>query len=107
MMPVFSFGVLKMRFVSKFICAWLVFSSMNALAQTSYPFPIGSPQGCVNLPNHGAIQECQIRQKIEYEDWQKQMKSRNESPPRLDGAEPKPSMNCFKRESTGERVCAN
>jgi hypothetical protein len=96
-----------MRFIFKFICVCFVFLSLNASAQTSYPFPIGSPQSCVNLPNHGAIQDCQIRQKAEYKDWQKQMKNRSESPSRSDGANPKLPMNCFKRESTGEQVCAN
>lgn len=28
-------------------------------------------------------------------------------PPRLNGADDKLPMNCFKRESTGEKLCAN
>jgi hypothetical protein len=45
---------------------------------------------------------------MEEREWQKQIKERYAPmPPRLNGIEPKPPMNCFKRESTGEQVCAN
>jgi hypothetical protein len=60
------------------------------------------------LPNHAAIQECQTLQKAQGEEWAKQMKYQYPSPPpRLNSPEIKPPMNCFKRESTGEQVCAN
>jgi hypothetical protein len=68
---------------------------------------IGRRESCIHLPNHAAIQECQKQQKAEYTDWQRQMKNRDELPPRLDGTEPKPPLTCYKRESTGEQVCAN
>lgn len=92
-----------MSFISKFARAYLVFSSLNALAQISQPLPIGSPLNCVTLPNHEAIQECQILQKAQGEELRKQMKSL----PRLNSSEAKSPMNCFKRELTGEQVCAN
>jgi hypothetical protein len=63
---------------------------------------------CIHLPNHAAIQDCQKQQKAEYTDWEKQTKDRYPSPPpRLNGADDKLPMNCFKRESTGEKICAN
>jgi hypothetical protein len=105
---VFSFEALKMRVIFKFVCAGLVYSSSAVWAQPSQPFPIGSPQSCVNLPNHAAIQECQEQQKAQGREWQQQIKDRYAPmPPRLNGVEIKSPMNCFKRESTGEQVCAN
>jgi hypothetical protein len=69
---------------------------------------IGRREPCINLPNHAAIQECQQQQKTEHTDWEKQMKERYPSPPpRLNGPDDKLPMNCFKRESTGEKICAN
>jgi hypothetical protein len=97
-----------MRFIVKFVCLWVVCSSLAVWAQPSQPFPIGSPQSCVNLPNHAAIQECQEQQKAQGREWQQQMKDRYAPiPPRLNSVEIKSTMNCFKRESTGEQVCAN
>jgi hypothetical protein len=62
----------------------------------------------VTLSTHAAIQECQARQKAEYKDWEKQINDRYAPPPpRLNGEVPKQPMNCFKREATGEQVCAN
>ncbi len=107
MARVFIWG-LTMRFMAKFVCAGIALFPLTVWAQSLQPFPIGSPQSCVNLPNHAAIQECQKQQKAEYTDWEKQMKDRYPpSPPRLNGADDKLPMNCFIRESTGEKICAN
>jgi len=60
------------------------------------------------LSDHAAVQECQKRGQAEGREWAKQMKDRYTHPPlQLNGAETKPLMNCFKRESTGEQLCAN
>ena len=93
-----------MRFISTVVHVWLVFFSLNALAQPAQPFPIGSPHHCVNLPNHVAIQECQSKQKAQGAEWANQDKT---PLPRFNGPETRPPMNCFKRESTAEQVCAN
>jgi hypothetical protein len=65
-------------------------------------------ENCKNLPNHAMTQECQAHQRAEYKDWEKQMNERYAPMPSgLNGVTTKPPMNCFKRESTGEQVCAN
>jgi hypothetical protein len=105
---VFLFGALNMRFTFKFACAWIVCSSLLAWAQPLQPFPIGAPQSCVNLPDHASAQDCQSRQQAQGREWEKQMKERYAPlQPRLNGLEVKTPLNCFKRESTGEQVCAN
>ena len=79
------------------------------LTVTAQPYPLtGSPENCVTLSTHAAIQACQARQKAEYKDWEKQIIDRYAPPPpRLNGEVLKLPMNCFKREATGEQVCAN
>ncbi|CAN1502575.1 hypothetical protein [Limnohabitans sp. B9-3] len=99
-----------MRFTVKFVCAGVVLFPLAVWAQPLQPFPIGSPQSCVNLPNHAAIQDCQTKQKAQGQEWEKEMKDRYRypsPPPKLNGADDKLPMNCFKRESTGEKICAN
>jgi hypothetical protein len=105
---VFLLGALKMRFIFKFVLLGAVFFSLTVLAQPLQPYLIGSPLNCIKLPNHEAIQECQAQEKAQGQAWEKQMKEHvAPPPPRLNGVEKKPPMNCFKRESTGEQVCAN
>jgi hypothetical protein len=105
---VFSFVVLKMRFIFNFVSGGLVLFPLTIWAQPLQPYPIGSPMNCVTLPNHVAIQDCQVQQKAQGQEWEKQMKERYAPlPPRLNSVETKPLMNCYKRESTGEQVCAN
>jgi hypothetical protein len=97
-----------MRFTFKFVYAWYVCSSLVAWAQPSQSFPIGSPQNCLRLPNHVAIQDCQVQQKAQGLEWERQLKERYAPPTtRLNSLEAKSFMNCFKRKSTGEQICAN
>ena len=77
------------------------------LAQSEESFLIGSRR-CVLLPTHAAVQECQTRERAEVREWSQQMEKRYVTPPpRLNGIETKAPMNCFKRDATGEQVCAN
>jgi hypothetical protein len=76
-------------------------------AQGLQAFPLESRR-CDTLSTHEAVQECQKRGKVEGQEWGKQMKERYApAPPRLNSAEEKLPLNCFKRESTGEKICAN
>jgi hypothetical protein len=90
------------------VCA---FGVSFCLAVGAQPYPlelIRHREDCKSLPTHAAVQECQAHQRAEYKDWQKQSNDRYETPPlRLNGEASKPPMNCFKREATGEQVCAN
>jgi hypothetical protein len=96
-----------MRFTSKFVCAVIVCFPLIGFAQGVQAFPIESRR-CNSLPDHAAVQECQKRGQAEWREWEKQMKDRYlPMPPRLNGVDTKLPMNCFKREPTGEQVCAN
>jgi hypothetical protein len=96
-----------MRFTFKSFCVVAVFSPMIGLAQGTQTFPLESRR-CDALPDHAAVQECQQRGKVAAREWEKQMKERYAPGSfRLNRAETKPPINCFKRESTGEQVCAN
>jgi hypothetical protein len=96
-----------MRFIFKFACAVIVCLPLIGFAQGIQAFPIESRR-CNSLSDHAAVQECQKRGQAEGREWEKQMKERYApTSPRLNNAEIKPPMNCFKRESTGEQVCAN
>jgi len=97
-----------MKFILRSVCCALGVGTCLAVGAQPYLIElIRQRENCKSLPNHAATQECQKQQKMEYTDWQSQMKDRYDSPLRLDGADPKLPMNCFKRESTGEQVCAN
>ena len=77
------------------------------LAQSEESFLIGSRR-CVLLPNHAAVQECQALERAEVREWSQQMEKRYvPPPPRFNESENKSPMNCFKRDATGEQVCAN
>ena len=100
-----------MRFISKFLFSIIYCLPLIGHAQVEQAFPLES-RGCRYLTDHAAIQECQKRGQLEKREWEKLMKERAappplSTPPRLDSAEIKPPLNCFKRESTGELVCAN
>jgi hypothetical protein len=104
---VFLFEGLKMHFISKSICIVAICSPLAALTQGIQAFPLESRR-CDSLTDHAAVQECQQRGKAESREWQKKIQERNASmPPRLNGVESKLPINCFKRETTGEQVCAN
>lgn len=107
MARVFIWG-LTMRCLFQLVCVGFVCSWFSAWAQPSQPFPIGSPQVCVNLPDHAAVQACQMHQQAQGQEWAQHRQERNASDtPRLSDTEIKPTLNCFKREFTGELVCAN
>ncbi len=96
-----------MHFISKSICIVAICSPLAALTQGIQAFPLESRR-CDSLTDHAAVQECQQRGKVESREWQKKIQERNASMPlRLNGAESKLPINCFKRKSTGEQVCAN
>jgi hypothetical protein len=55
-----------------------------------------------------AIQDCQVQQKAQGLEWERQLKERYAPLTiRLNSLEAKSFMNCFKRKSTGEQICAN
>ena len=96
-----------MRFIFKLMCIIAACCPAAGLTQGIQAFPLESRR-CDSLTDHAAVQECQQRGKAESREWQKQMNERYApAQPRLKGVETKPPMNCFKRESTGEQVCAN
>ena len=91
----------------KFVCAVMLCGLFIGLAQSEESFLIGSRR-CVLLPNHAAVQECQALERAEVREWGQQMQKRYvPPPPRFNEIENKSPMNCFKRASTGEQVCAN
>jgi hypothetical protein len=76
-------------------------------AQMPQAFPLESKR-CDSLLDHAAIQECLKRGQAQGQEWEKQIKERYfPAAPKLNDSENKPPLNCFKRESTGEQVCAN
>ena len=90
------------------VCALGLGTCLAVAAQSYIGELIRSREDCKAQLTHAAIQECQARQKAEYKDWEKQIIDRYAPPPpRLNGEVPKQPMNCFKREATGEQVCAN
>jgi hypothetical protein len=96
-----------MRFKFKFVCIAAVSLPLMASSQGVQSFPL-ELRRCETLSTHEAVQECQKRGKAEGQEWERQMKERDAPPPpRLNSAENKLPINCFKRESTGEKICAN
>jgi hypothetical protein len=95
-----------MRVIYKSVCAFAVFFPLIGLAQGTQAFPLESRR-CDSLTDHAAVQECQERGQAEAREWAKQMKERYAPPPSHLNEMEKPALNCFKRESTGEQVCAN
>ncbi len=96
-----------MRHTLRLVCAVAVYLPLMASAQGLQAFPLESRR-CETLSTHEAVQDCQKRGKAEGQEWDRQMKERYAPPPpRLNSAEAKLPLNCFKRESTGEKICAN
>jgi hypothetical protein len=96
-----------MRFIFKVLSAAALCSPIMGFAQGVRAFPLESRR-CDSLPDHQSVQECQKLGQAQSKEWQKQMEERYAPGSfRLNRAETKPPINCFKRESTGEQVCAN
>jgi hypothetical protein len=96
-----------MRHSFKFVCIIAACGPLTGWTQAFQAFPLES-RTCDKLPEHAAVQECLKRGKAEYDEWTQQMKSRDPSAVlQPNDAEKKPPINCFKREATGEQVCAN
>ncbi|PUE27696.1 hypothetical protein B9Z39_08055 [Limnohabitans sp. JirII-29] len=96
-----------MRHSFKFVCTIAACWPLSGWPQAFQSFPLHTI-ACDKLPEHAAVQECLKRDKAEYEEWVKQMKSRYPAAVfQPHDAERKPPSNCFKREATGEQICAN
>ncbi|WP_310644878.1 hypothetical protein [Limnohabitans sp.] len=99
--------VSNMRYVFKFALILMLQGPQLGHTQMSQAFPLESKR-CDSLLDHAAIQECIKRGQAQGQEWDKQIKERYfPAAPKLNGQENKTLLNCFKRESTGEQVCAN
>lgn len=97
----------NMRYVFKLALILMLQGLQLGHAQMSQAFPLESRR-CNSLLDHIAIQECIKHGQVEGQEWEKQIKERYfPAAPKFNGEENKAPSNCFKRESTGEQVCAN
>ena len=96
-----------MRRVFKLALVLMVSAQHLGHAQMSQAFPLESKR-CDSLLDHAAVQECIKRGQAQGQEWEKQIKERYfPAAPKLNGPENRAPLNCFKRESTSEQVCAN
>ncbi len=96
-----------MRYIFKLALILMFSLHQVGYAQMSQAFPLESKR-CDSLLDHAAIQECMKRGQAQGQEWEKQIKERYfPTAPKLNDTENRPRLNCFKRGSTGEQVCAN